>query len=152
MGMSTDGQLCFGIKFEEDYEFPWNSEAYDNDMDDWWIKLKGFNCFSPYDTHGEYLLGFNRDSPETNHYFTERRKFLEANPVPVRLVNYCSSEGRMFILATKSFTAYRGYPKEITMDMLKDTEADTKLLLDFCKEATLDTEETPKWWLSSYWG
>ena len=28
MGVSTDGQICFGISFGEDFEFPW--DAYED--------------------------------------------------------------------------------------------------------------------------
>ena len=43
MGVSTDGQICFGIAFEECTEFPWDSEEYDGDIDAWWLSLSSFS-------------------------------------------------------------------------------------------------------------
>ena len=39
MGISTDGQICFGVLFEEGYEFPWDCEEYAYDIYIWWDKI-----------------------------------------------------------------------------------------------------------------
>ncbi|KKM61996.1 hypothetical protein LCGC14_1526060, partial [marine sediment metagenome] len=28
MGVSTNGQICYGIMFDEDTEFPWDEDKY----------------------------------------------------------------------------------------------------------------------------
>lgn len=35
MTTSTNAELCFGIEFDEGYEFPWDEEW--EDIEDWWI-------------------------------------------------------------------------------------------------------------------
>lgn len=53
MSTSTDGQICFGVVFEEDYEFPWDDE---NNFEKWWQTVNGFKpSFEIYDDKGEYL-------------------------------------------------------------------------------------------------
>ena len=36
MGQSTNGELWYGVVFEDGYEFPWDAEEFSGDLDDWW--------------------------------------------------------------------------------------------------------------------
>lgn len=36
MGISTDGEICYGIIFEDGYEFPWDID-HEGDPEMWWI-------------------------------------------------------------------------------------------------------------------
>jgi len=48
MGISTNGQLHFGIKFEDGFEFPWDfddemkSSWRSDDIEHWWREVNGF--------------------------------------------------------------------------------------------------------------
>jgi hypothetical protein len=40
MGVSTDGLLFLGVLFDEDDEFPWHSDEFDYDWEDWLRKAR----------------------------------------------------------------------------------------------------------------
>lgn len=154
MGTSTDGQICFGIEFEEGFEFPWDELG---DIDDWWTReVQGFrHSFEIYDDNGEYLNGARPEQDVIDRYYEEQRKFKEENPkLPVELVNYCSGSVPMYILAVPrtSLSCRRGYPIEFDPSALMVTEDEKEALLQFCKDHGLEHDAEPKWLLSSYRG
>lgn len=87
MGMSADAVLCYGMEFEEGYEFPW-SEI--DDIDEWWRNELGFKHKKEiWKRDGSaYLDGITEE--EKKFYYQEIHDFNEANPCPVSLV-YCGS-------------------------------------------------------------
>lgn len=101
MGVSTDGQICYGILFEEGVEFPWDDERFDGDMDDWWLfeVLKFRHSFEIYDPDGNYIDGTRPSQERISEYYNESREFLKANPCPVTKVTHCSCDYPMCILA-----------------------------------------------------
>jgi hypothetical protein len=118
MGISTDGSVCYGILFDEGFEFPWDDEENEGYIEDWW---KNFN---------------------------------EDVECPVEIVNVCSCDYPIHILAVKGSvrTCSRGYPTDIDMNTLLSSVGAKKHqeLLEFCNKYKIDTdEETPKWWLGS---
>lgn len=134
MGVSTDGQLSFGVVFDEGYEFPWDAEPFNGNLDDWWLSITGFVS----DTDSEY--------------YSRRFAWLKANPVPVVQVNYCSGEYPLYLLATKHFRNCRGTPESIDIESLGDIEDERKKLLAFLEAHRIKCDSEPKWWLTSYWG
>lgn len=164
MSTSTDGEISFGIRFDEGFEFPWGQECDDGevshdfggDIEAWWRVMNGFSIKdSPYDSEGNYNPGFTEKDPRIAAYFERQREWDDAHPLPVQLVNYQSGDCAAYILAVPQsvITAYRGYPVELNISELKTNEAARKVLIDFCERFGIDCgEETPKWWLSSYWG
>ena len=114
MGTSTNGQICYGVAFEDGYEFPWDAD-YDGDIDAWWIyEVHGFkHSVEIFDTAGCYLNGREPSPDEVSRYFKEIRDFSEAHPLPVKLVNYCSGDCPMYALAVPSsfIRAGRGCPR-----------------------------------------
>lgn len=155
MGVSTDGQLCFGIKFEDGYEFPWDDGRYEGDIDEWWRDVQGFEHALPYpyDEKGERLPTWTDEL--AHDYFQEQFDFDEKHPCPVKLINYCSNGSPMYILAHTDlcYSNSRGYPEEINPAQLVFTAGQCDVLIAFCKKYNIDTDnEMPKWWLSSYWG
>ncbi len=139
MSTSTDGQICFGIPFEEGYSFPWNVENFDDDLEEWWI-YKVHNYQDPvrlYDNNTKtgYVNDRKPTSKEFDLYFNSRRSFLKNHPLPIQLINYCSIED------------------------LKVSKEEINSLINFC-ETYLKSENDyykfpkmePKWYLSSYWG
>lgn len=178
MGVSTDGQLCFGVMFDEGFEFPWGWDGdgeFDGDIEEWWRSVNGYVCpmESPWDEDGNRNPGYSDNDPRIDEYFRVRREWLEANPIPVDLVNYCSGDCAMYILTLDNerlnMTARRGYPVVVNVFDLQraveETQAE-RVLLQFMQmygigEAGLTDSSTrfsedgeilaPKWWLSSLW-
>lgn len=154
MGTNTDGQICYGILLDEDCDpLPWDAEEYDSDIDGWWLDEMHFeNSMEIYDTCGR-MEGVTRE--DISKYFEERRSFLEEHPLPIEVVNVCSLDCPMWVLAIpgSTITASRGYPVEIATSHfnLEHREWD-KSLLAFCKTFKIEFEDKPKWYLSSYWG
>jgi hypothetical protein len=153
MGRSTDGQFSYGCVFEEGFEFPWDDEKYDGEIEEWWMDVLGFvnNVESPYDEAGNYKPGFNSRSPEIGKFFQSRREWLKDNPIPVELVNYCSGDYPMYLLASKSITASRGGPTKVSQDFMLNAVTAHAQLTDFLTTYSIDYDpDQVGWWLSSY--
>jgi len=137
MGVSTDGQICFGNVYEDGFEFPW--DAGDGDLEDWWRKQNGFDQSKDYPAEGWLEYG---------------KEFEAAHPCPVELVNYCSGEYPMWMLAVPSTckSSSRGYPEKFQPSELVVPEAELKAFHDFCIKYDLVPEEDAAWYLTSYWG
>jgi hypothetical protein len=154
MSTSTDGQICYGILFEEDFEFPWSE--FDDDIEDWWRHINNYENPnpSPFDEKGYYLPGIKRDSLEITKYFDHSREWDEKNPIPIKIVNYCSANEPMIILAVKRtvLTANRGYSTSFNPSSLVVSSEEREELLEFCEKYIGKVPESPRWWLSSYWG
>lgn len=133
MGASTNGQICYGIVFEEDHEFPWDAEPFNGDLNQWWLKQIGF-------------------VPKNNSYEEECAALLK-HPVPIALVNYCSDTCPMYMVAIPASctSALRGYPERITQDTLNLPCNWAQELVAFCDRFDLHYSEGPGWYLSSYW-
>ena len=154
MGTSTNGQICYGIMFEDEYEFPWDSDEYDGDIDDWWLRaVLGYKpSFELYNADGNWIDGIKPAKEKKDAYFQELRDFKAQNPkIPVELVNYCSGDFPMWILAVPSscIEAYRGDP--LAFQDLSVGWKDTEALFKFCNDYGLSGSNA-HWWLSSYWG
>lgn len=141
---SFDGILC-----EEDQEFPW--DAYEDPLV-WWREVNGYvpskEC---YDERGDVLPEVTTE--DFNAYLKEKRDWGKAHPMPFEMVNYCSDDYPMYILAIPStvVTARRGYPKDVYFEELDTYTVDQEIALSrFCKEHGI--EGSCKWYLSSYFG
>jgi len=152
MSVSTDGQICYGVVFEDGYEFPWG--RFDG-VEEWYYKeIKPFIPIAEiYDENGEYINGIRPDEETFKWYCQQKREWKEKNPLIFELVNYCSGDCPMYILAVKStfISCSRGYPLEIEPESLNVKESDKQKLLDFCAQYNLKFESGPSWYLSSYW-
>jgi len=132
MGVSTDGIIVYGIQFE-DGELPWSGN---DDIEEWWNEETGF-----------------KGSVNSDSYYDDIRAHQQKNPMPVEVVWHCSYDYPMFILSLpgKSISASRGYPTEFNPAELTVTEAEHKVLKDFCEK--YDIKYTvPKWVVCSMWG
>lgn len=156
MGISTDGQICYGVIFEEGYEFPWDCKEYEYDIEVWWLKtvIKFKPSIELYDENGNYLNGLEPTPAEFSKYYNERRVAFEKNQLPVKLVNYCSSEYPVYILAVPNtyFVANRGYPTNFEPELLQVAPHERQALTDFCEQFSLEYSGAPAWYLSSYYG
>lgn len=156
MGVSTNGVICYGILFDEDSVFPWDDERYEGDIGNWWLYgVLGFkHSFDIYGEDGNYIDDKEPSDEDLSKYFDERYAALEENKLPIELVNYCSANVPMYILAVPSTIkrALRGYPTWFNPDELTVSDEEKLSLLSFCKTHGIVTLEAPMWWLSSYWG
>ena len=178
MGQGTDGQICFGVKFPEGFEFPWDDEEkYEGDLEEWWrVKVCGYKQPIPdselYTEVGEFLPNHNEEEHKKKREvnWEAKRKFDEEHSVPVELVNYCSGDCAMYILAVKGseMCANRGYPQVFDPDtMVASAEGSIalgKFIFDHLRPALDEWNENHEeededrikldasWWLSSYWG
>lgn len=163
MGVSTDGQMCFGILFDEDYQFPWDSDGWDGDYEDWWIKevCQYEPPFKLYNEDGEYINGIKPAESKITEYFKHKRDFRKQYPIPVQLVNGCSANHPLYIIAVPSsiHTCSRGYPRAINTTDFQVNDKDIVTLIDFCEKYCSPRndydkfpEMNPQWYLSSYWG
>jgi hypothetical protein len=153
MGTSTNGQLCYGTAFDEEFEFPWG----DGEIEDWWTyTVHGFkHSFELFDADGNFLNG--REPPkddEVSRYFEERRVFDASHRIPVELVNYCSGDYPMYAIAVSSTvrTSTRGSPTVVDPASLVVTHDERAELLKFFADHGIEATEPPAWLLTSYWG
>ncbi len=153
MSTSTDGRLCYGIAFEEDFEFPWG----DSEIDDWWTyTVHGFkHSFELFDADGNYLNGREPSKEASRRYFDERRAFDAGVPkIPVELVNYCSGDYPMYALAVPGTvrTSSRGSQTSIDPASLTVSDDERAGLLKFLADHGIEAPADPAWLLTSYWG
>lgn len=157
MGVSTDGQICYGIELEEGAEFPWTGSKYSGDLEDWWLfEILGFrHTFEMFTLAGNWIGGEPWPKDKVAEYFAEEWDFRKTHPpLPVKLVNYCSGDYPMYILVVPDTyqIAERGYPETFVPSELQVTEQQTKDLIKFCKDHGIEFDGEPQWYLSSYWG
>jgi len=132
MSTSTNGQLCYGWVFNEDYSFPWD----DYEELNWWAEINGFDE--------------ERKLKEYKIY----KEWIEKNPIPFELINVCSDSCPIFMIAVPDtlITAWRGDPICINeLPVIEQNKIDKlqKLMSDFnIKPENIN----PGWYLSSYWG
>jgi hypothetical protein len=150
MGHATDAQLCYGIAFDSETEFPW-SEA--DGIDEWWITVQGFKpTVEIYDEDDNWINGVQPDRDTVVNYYNERHEFIKTmRELPVHPVTHCSCEYPMTILAVKGtfVSASRGNPKLINVSKLHVSPEDQAELLEFCREYGIKYSLGPCWWLSS---
>ena len=155
--LSTDGQICFGVAFDEGHEFPWDDEKYSADLEDWWIeKIQGYKRpFEMFTEAGEWIGGKEWPQEKKDEYYNHKEKFVKKAPkLPVTLVNYCSGDCPMYILAVPSSykNNNRGYAEEFDPQKLTVTPEEVAALLAFINEYVDKKKHSPKWLLTSFWG
>lgn len=165
MGVSTDGQICYGVLLGEEGEgeLPWidEGESY-GDLDEWWLSVVlGFRpSLEIYNEQGDYKDGKEPSKEVIDAYYKERRDFIESHPkIPVEVVNSCSGDYPQWILAIPRTVkkAHRGYPEQFVPGSLKVTQKEHDELIAFCEKhkiepANANIGTVTGWWLSSYWG
>ena len=150
--MSTNGQICYGIRFDEGYEFPWDIEPWQGDHEAWWRDVNGYESLEyPFAEDGSYNPGFHRDDPEIPAYFNHRRAWDKENPFPVELV-YCGDlDSSNVILAVGSSCVFAEHEESFNPVDLFVYDVRRNVLLDFCRRWNIESDH-PKWWLSTYRG
>ena len=161
MGISSDGQICYGIAFEEEYEFPWLDEEWDGDEEEWWITgICGYKPpFEIYNEQGGHIDGERPSKERSDEYYDNHSKFKDAHPMPVEIISHCSYDYTMYFIAVPgTYTrASSGYPEKFKIESV--TPEQEKDVIDFC-EKYLRAEDSycefPEmklyWFLSSMYG
>lgn len=155
MGTSTNGQICFGYLFDEGYEFPWDTEEFDGDIEKWWLSVSGFKpSVNPFTQDRELAPGFTEGDPRIEIYFQESRDWLKNHPCPISEVNYQSADCPAYIIAVPSSvkTARRGDPEPFEPLNLVFNPKDLKSFMDTCTIHGIISDTPVDWYLSSYWG
>jgi len=171
MGIASDGQICYGIAFDEEYPFPWLDDW--DEPEEWWIygvcKYKA--PFELYTKLGEYIDGIKPTEEKRREYYKHYRDFSDKHPMPVEVVMHCTYEYPMFIIAAIGTlqTNSRGDVEALSIPDI--SYAQDNAIIDFCKKycrpiddiyalpktkqisgmATFP-EMKPKWLLSSMMG
>lgn len=153
MGTATDGQICYGIAFEEEFEFPWSE--YD-DIEDWWVfTVLGFkHAVEIYNSEGECIDGARPAQALIEKYYSDIHVFKKAHPLPVKIVTYCSGDYPKYIIAVPGtcISCSRGEWVEFDPTKLVVIEEQKAALLQFCSDYGIEHEQEPQWLLTSYWG
>jgi len=155
MGQSTDGQICFGVLLDEATDLPWDNDIDAGDLEMWWMRMQGYRpLFTLWDETGNYVNGVRPPEEKLKEYYDHKHAFEETHPVPFALVNYCSQNYPLYILAIASSerVANRGYPKSFNPADLNVSQDEINNLLKFCADHGIEYNNEPGWWLSSYWG
>ena len=100
MTVSTDGEICYGWLFEENYQFPWDDEVYLKDENEWWMVVRNFSSsVMPYDEQGEYKPGFHSGHPDVaSHNTNDRFHHDLLGKMPIHCLLNWSMHARMISL------------------------------------------------------
>ncbi len=155
MGVSTNGTISFGVVCEEDTEFPWDTDRFDGDIDDWWREENGFqDVHHPWTPEGNYAAGWQEKDPRFKEYNAHRHEWTEANPVPVATENYCSGDYPMYAITIPGvgLSCCRGEPEAFKPAELTVSEEQVEALKAFLEKYKIAHDGGPRWLLTSYWG
>jgi hypothetical protein len=140
MGTTTKGVIFHGIMFPDEFDFPWNGDKYDGNIDEWWI----YECCG-YKGTDEY---------------SERKEFLKENPIPIALAWTYSYEYTCFgIAAIGSIVESSDDVTELNFSEMEINDVERNSVIDFC-EKYIKTEDEgddfpelkTKWYLSGFHG
>lgn len=175
MGVSTDGELAFGIDFGDENPLLERDEDGDlieldddedsSDLGEFLARKTGLE--NPYLTklphevnHGASHMyeDWKKENPwfegEAKAYFDAKGKLEDASPVEI--VMHCSYDYPMYILALKGthLFASRGTPKKVNFERLNSLVTEEKLAeaRKFCAEYGLPEFYGADWLLFSMWG
>ena len=151
MSVSTDGLLFYGWLFEEGAEFPWE----DYEEEEWWKQVAGYkklhDLYDLYDRRGVFRPGVTPEMVTAE--YEHQREWDKANPLPFKVVNYCSDSCPIYALAVgEVLTAARGYPIALVPSDLVVDEMVIVKVREVCRAHGVNLDGEPKWYLASYWG
>lgn len=141
MTTSTDGILCYGYILPDE-GLPWQTDKYDNDFEKWY-----------YSEVVPFKFAINWDSADSilrQQYFDKKWEFKQTNPLPGELVNYCSRDYPLYIIATEEHRCNKGKPVEITYRNFYNRDKANKLREFLLKYKIIEKTEKASWWLCSY--
>ena len=154
MGINVNGQIAFGVTFEDGFEFPWDHEEYDG-IEAWWMEVNGYEpIYQPFTPDGQYADGWDRDDPRLEEHYQSRRSWLEDNPIPVVDINTCSGDYPVYMLAIPDTLTGCSWdsPTKLSKTRMADPVPEkVKAMIDFLANHEIDCDNEPAWWLTSYY-
>lgn len=152
MGLDACGEICYGIKFPQKFEFPWDKAEFDHDIEDWWRKVRGYKPAQEIYTvdRSARLPGVTQD--DVDAHCAAWMAWDKGNPLPIELSNASHYDYPLWLIAVPKVgpTCWHAMPQEFDPAVLVVTAEQRQTLLDFCKEFDIDRNgEEPKWWLCS---
>lgn len=151
MGQSTDAILFYGYCWDDENRYPWD----DGEEEDWEERLAE-RLGAPSQPEAEYPS----DKDKTPEAEALRKAFSvvwdarrqKRDSLNVAMSSHCSGECPIPFIHVKDgiLTANRGYPKTVSaLDVKPEWDAQ---LADFCHLMGITPpQESPRWWLVSYW-
>ena len=153
MGISSDGQLSYGIPFDEDFVFPW-SEYVDGEIYEWWEVENGYTPLYHVFSGGEYAPGFTKDDPRVYEEYDNNNRWRKENPIPIELVMYCSYDYPTYLIAAPeyNYSVSRGYASKIRLPSHEEIAKYRKTIVDFCNKWGIEMPCEPDFYLTSLYG
>lgn len=153
MGTSSYAKICFGIVFEEGFEFPWDKHP---DIEEWWFNEihKYKPPFEIYDEKGNWLNGVKPSEDAIKEYYDHLHKFKSERPLPVELLNYCAYEQPMYILTLKETIKMVEFGEVLDINDLRliTNKNHEDILEDFCFDYGIVCDKPPTWYLTAFMG
>ncbi len=157
MGSDARVHICYGVILDDDAEYPWDSEEFNGDLEEWWItKVKGFkHSFEIYE-NDEYINGQKPKQSIIDKYHDEKNDFIKSNPLPFELYD-CGSTSygdciKVLGLKEPSFYSDWEEPSEIDFSKLVVSEKDKLSIISFCEEYEILYEKEPTWYACCTYG
>jgi len=127
MSFNSYGSICYGVKFRNGYEFPWNKEEFGDYINQWWF---------------ESVLSVTEYDNE----------FYMANRPPVSLISYAHSDCIILAIPSTVLEAEDCFPYWFDPGKLTFTSEEESKLINFIETYITKDHSKPKWWLSTYYG
>ena len=146
-------KIFYGVAFDEEAEFPWDTDEYDGDPELWWFGVQDFEpTVELFMLEGDWIDGEGVKAPQEkiDQYYRERREFKESHPpLPVERVAHSSHDWPMYILAVPGTVKWKlagpGYPLVFEPSDLVVSQAERQALLEFCEAYGFEFEGEPGW-------
>lgn len=149
--MSTYAQICYGIAFDEGYEFPWDIVPWFGDHEAWWRDVNDYEPLEyPYASNGGYKPGVDGNDPRAEEYYNHKENWIEENPLPITIVD-CGYDGEVILAVSSSLIVAYDAKAFRPVDLVELSVKERVTLRDFCQRWNIESDE-PKWWLSTYKG
>jgi hypothetical protein len=156
------GNISYGVAFDEDFEFPWDAEPWEGDIEHWWLDVSGYvNPHEyPYDERGNYKPGHCAHTADP--YWDARSGWRKDNPLPIVLLVCHSHDYGSYILAARNTVdyAHEGGPVAIDPALMTVEQEDHDALIDFIhdyciyplgmNDVPIVDDPDPTWYLSAH--
>lgn len=170
MGVSTNAILFYGFCWDEEADIVNLDDVDEGDGHQDWPEMLArkrghvnpwdacptaeFEAIADYTTRQLAYDGWRKEHREELDAWYKAQEDIR-DEYGVEIGRHCSDECSMpyVYVACSKVLAYRGYPKEITPDMMAVNPEWESMLWRFCADLGIEPpQENPQWWLVSFWG
>lgn len=171
MGFDATAIICYGVKLDEDFEPPWGDDNDEDDIEEWWMKVNGYQELpGVWDEKGSYLpeirakiKGLTASGvpewksqgqiPEINAYFDHRDEFKKSMPpLPAELefFGYTGEHTESVLVVPGSVLREDWGPHDFEMPEVSD---EAKAAFEkFLYDHKIETDGEPRWMFGAYYG